>query len=81
MPVLEQLFVTTEILATEQYPSLSYSIPLLETLVNMVLDATNDALFLATFKTIIKNGLACHFTLPGDVGLATNLLTLASFLI
>lgn len=80
MPVLEQLFECTELLATEQYPSASCILPLLDMLLNTILDTQNETFFMTSFKNIIKSGLQSHFLLPGSPNFNKTFLALASFL-
>ena len=80
MPVLEIFCDATEKLSTEQYPSTSCMMPLLNWLVFAVLDTKEDSMFLAAFKTKIKEGLIKRFLLPGKPDFYKSLPVLASFL-
>ena len=80
MPVLEIFCEATEKLSTEQYPSTSCMMPLLNWLVFTVLDTKDDSMFLAAFKTKIKEGLTKRFLLPGKPDFCRSLPVLASFL-
>ena len=79
MLTLEQLYHTTELLSTEQYPSASCIMPLLFMVLNDVLNTEGDTMFVNTSKSIIKTGLTSRFTLPGDPGFVKTLPALAAF--
>lgn len=80
MPVLEIFYDATEKLASEQYPSASCIVPLLNWLVLTVLDTTGDTFFLAAFKNKIRDGLTSRFLLPGNPLFYKSLPVVASFL-
>ena len=81
LPTLQPLVDATEVLSSEDYPSVSSVMPMLCLLIqNDLQEAASDSAIIRKVKNDIILGLVKRFTMPGDEHYNTTLQAVASFL-